>query len=222
VEVSAAVTKRTQLGGYGAVSGGLALLLGGAALAFYTTGGLSPLWIGLLLAGGVALLLLEAFVIPGFGPVGVASIILLLLAAVAAIVPDGRGDAVLAGRIFATITTRHGVAALGGIGMVTGAALLAIHAPRLPVLSKLTLATPDGAALALRHPHPDIAHVGEVGEVIADLRPAGRARFGDEMVDVRTRGEYVSAGARVEVLRREGAAIIVRPLTDTQERPVTT
>jgi membrane-bound serine protease (ClpP class) len=215
-------TKSRHTSGYGAVAGGLALLLGGAGLGFYANGGLPPVWTGLILVTGVVLLLLEAFVIPGFGLVGVAAIALLLIAAVAALVADGRNDPLLARGLVFGLTTGHLAAAGGAAAAIAGSVLLAVHAPRLPVLSHLTLPTPDGAALALPHPHPHVAHIGEIGDVVADLRPCGRARFGPEVVDVRTRGEYVSSGARVEVLRREGAAIIVRPLPDLQERTVTT
>jgi membrane-bound serine protease (ClpP class) len=201
-----------QRGGYAPVLAGLALLLSGAGAALYVTGGPSWFWIGAALLCGIGLLALEAFVIPGFGPVGVAAILLTTLGLLAALVPDGRAAPFVARPLLAGLTAGHLVAAAGVAAGIAGGVLLSIHAPRLPVLSGLTLPTPDGAALSLPHPHPDVAHVGDVGEVTADLRPGGRARFGVELVDVRSRGEYVSAGVRVEVLRREGAAIIVRPL----------
>lgn len=209
-------------GGYGAVAAGLALLLAGAGLTMHATGGPPAWWIAVGFAAGVACLALEAFVIPGFGPAGVAGIVLTLLATIAALIPDGRGGAWLATGLPGGLTLGHLAAGGGVLAAVAGAGLLMVHAPRLPVLSKLTLITPDGAALALPHPHPHIALPGDVGEVIGDLRPGGRARFGAEVVDVRSRGEYVSAGTRVEVLKREGAAIIVRPLPDSQGQTETT
>jgi membrane-bound ClpP family serine protease len=50
--------------------------------------------------------------------------------------------------------------------------------------------------------------------VVGDLKPSGKARFGSEVVDVQSQGEYVDAGQRVQVLKREGRNVIVRPLPD--------
>jgi membrane-bound ClpP family serine protease len=46
------------------------------------------------------------------------------------------------------------------------------------------------------------------------LRPGGLARFGQDVVDVHSQGEYVDAGRRVQVIRRDGMSIVVRPLDE--------
>jgi membrane-bound ClpP family serine protease len=52
--------------------------------------------------------------------------------------------------------------------------------------------------------------------VTGNLRPGGQARFGSEIVDVQSQGEYVESGTRVQVIRREGMNIFVRRLPDQQ------
>ena len=53
----------------------------------------------------------------------------------------------------------------------------------------------------------------QVGVATTPLRPAGRARFGEEVIDVVTEGDFIATGAQVEVIDVVGARVIV------QERP---
>ena len=48
----------------------------------------------------------------------------------------------------------------------------------------------------------------------APLRPGGQARFGAQVVEVRSQGEFVDTDRAVQVLGREGPNIIVRPLPE--------
>jgi len=52
--------------------------------------------------------------------------------------------------------------------------------------------------------------VGDVGETLSLLRPAGKARFGDAVVDVVAEGEYISRGAKVKVTEIHGNRVVVR------------
>jgi membrane-bound serine protease (ClpP class) len=62
------------------------------------------------------------------------------------------------------------------------------------------------------------ARVGDVGRVSSTLRPSGKARFGDQLVDVVTRGEFVDPGGEVEVIERAGNRVVVRPI-EPQDAP---
>ena len=73
-----------------------------------------------------------------------------------------------------------------------------------------------GSDLSLPDAHPNVALEGDIGVVIGDLRPGGKARFGQEVVDVQSQGEYVDAGRRVQVLKREGITIFVRALPEDE------
>ncbi|HSB54270.1 MAG TPA: NfeD family protein, partial [Gemmatimonadales bacterium] len=56
--------------------------------------------------------------------------------------------------------------------------------------------------------------IGKAGVAATDLRPAGTAVVDGERIDVVTEGDYISSGARVEVVRAEGYRHVVRPKQD--------
>jgi membrane-bound serine protease (ClpP class) len=53
--------------------------------------------------------------------------------------------------------------------------------------------------------------VGEVGVAQTALRPAGRAEFGDRLMDVVTEGEFVDRGDKVRIREIHGNRIVVEP-----------
>ncbi len=56
---------------------------------------------------------------------------------------------------------------------------------------------------------PTRVSVGESGVAVSTLRPSGNARFGDTIVDVITRGEFIEPSSPVRVLSIEGSRIVV-------------
>jgi membrane-bound serine protease (ClpP class) len=48
--------------------------------------------------------------------------------------------------------------------------------------------------------------------VTTALRPAGKARFGDAVVDVVATAEFVSRGAMVEIIEIHGNRVVVKHL----------
>ncbi|RMF37412.1 MAG: hypothetical protein D6753_17595 [Planctomycetota bacterium] len=58
--------------------------------------------------------------------------------------------------------------------------------------------------------HHDLPPVGALGIAYCDLRPSGKARFGDQIIDVLTEGDFVEEGSQVKVIRHEGNRVIVR------------
>jgi membrane-bound serine protease (ClpP class) len=51
---------------------------------------------------------------------------------------------------------------------------------------------------------------GDVGEVISTLRPAGKARFGDAIVDVVATGEFLNRGTQVRIIEIHGGRVVVK------------
>lgn len=201
------------------VPGVTALVALGIFLGAPYAAGLADIWTIILLVVGLMLLAIEIFVLPGFGVAGVSGVVLILVAFVGTFVPaepgmprfawpslEGTWDAMKTGVL---------VLASSVIIAVTGIALLARYLPSMPFGGRLVLANPEDAeALAISDPHPDLALVGDIGVVTGDLRPGGQARFGQEIVDVQSQGEYVDAGRRVQVIRHEGPKVVVRPVPD--------
>lgn len=158
----------------------------------------------LLLSLGLIALIVEVFVLPGFG---VAGILGLALVAVSIVLAMLSGAPAMADVVQA-------IAILGAslvIVIAVGYAWLR-HLPNSTRYQGLflmdTLSRAGGYLSA-----PDRADlVGQEGTALTDLRPAGTAVIADERVDVVSEGDYIARGSRVHVVRTEGYRHIVRPV----------
>ncbi|MDE2705843.1 MAG: hypothetical protein OXI35_12300 [Gemmatimonadota bacterium] len=52
--------------------------------------------------------------------------------------------------------------------------------------------------------------LGQTGQAVTTLRPAGRAQFGERVVDVVSEGAYIERGEQVEVLKVAGNRVVVQ------------
>ncbi len=191
----------------------LVIFLGAPYLA-----GLADIWTFVVLLIGLVLLAVEIFILPGFGIAGVLGILLIVIAFIGSFVPpepgappfawpslQGTWDAIKAAVLTLSAAT---------IVAVFGIALLAKYLPQTPLARRLVLDNPQAPAPVAATDPRELIRVGDVGEVIAPLRPAGQARFGQEVVDVQSQGQYIDNGTRVVVIRKEGMNVLVRPLED--------
>ena len=156
----------------------------------------------ILLGVGVVALAIETFVIPGFGLAGIIGLTCIAVSLVLALVGPAPtwGDVVQA------------VASLGAsillIGVVAYAWLR--HLPSSGRFAGLLHQTSSGSAAGFIAAPARADLVGCAGVAATDLRPAGTAVIDGERLDVVTEGEYVAAGARVQVVRSEGYRHVVR------------
>ncbi len=164
----------------------------------------------LLFVLGLGLLGLEIFVIPGFGVTGIFGVLLLITSLVLVTVermPETSSD--WADLIW-TVGT-FGLTLLGAFGM---AIAIASFLPQIPYANRLMLVPPgeDGdSATNLENATPVYAALlGAIGITETPLRPAGKARFGDDYLDVVSEGEYITPGNRVQVIEVEGNRIVVK------------
>ena len=161
-------------------------------------------WEELLLAvSGVILLVVEIFVIPGFGFAGVFGILAIAGALILSLVGAGDTSEVV----------------LMATGRVVFSLLLAVVAslvmlrflPRLPFGRRLILQAGLGAGHKFGSaPDNDLRWLGKKGRASSALRPAGIAEIEGERVDVVSDGELIDAGQFVEVTRVDGNRIVVR------------
>jgi membrane-bound serine protease (ClpP class) len=166
-------------------------------------------WGELLLAlGGVALLLVEFFVIPGFGLAGILGILALLAALVMSVVGSGATPEffmLAAGRILFSL-----------LAALLASFLLLRLMPRTPFGRKLILDTGLGA-----DPEDELRWLGKRGRATSPLRPAGIADIEGARVDVVSEGELIEPGTPIEVIRVDGNRVVVRSVTNTKERDAT-
>ena len=106
----------------------------------------------------------------------------------------------------------------GVVGFAILAWILAKYLPKMQFLSGLILIPKQGgkAKISMTAP-PDerIAgvNVGDIGEVVSTLRPAGKAKFGDCVVDVVAVAEFLDKGTKVEILEIHGNRVVVKAAT---------
>jgi membrane-bound ClpP family serine protease len=165
----------------------------------------------LLFVLGLILIGLEIFVLPGFGVTGISGIVLLVGSLVLVTLermPETTQDWVGLG-------TRISMFGISLVAAIVAAFVLAWYLPHLPYAGRLVLAPPsdeeDGEMDPLG-PTPDsrASLLGAIGVAATTLRPAGKARFGDDYLDVIAEGDYVDPGSRVQVIEIEGNRIVVK------------
>lgn len=170
-------------------------------------------WEELLIFGvGVVLLVLEVFVTPGFGVLGVlgaAAVLTSLVMALVAIpieisIPSGAIQTALL-RVIASMA-----------GAVAAFALVAIVLPRtraggpLVLLTRLPLGSSHGRKDQTPSGAPRGVEVGDTGTALTILRPAGKVRLGSRSVMAITEGDFIDRRRSVVVVRIEGDKVFVR------------
>ena len=175
----------------------------------------------LLLFIGVVLLVVEIFVLPGFGLAGIAGIACILIGLFGMLIRNARDELPWPHTISDWQSLSSGVIGLaaGFSGFLLLAWLLSRYLPKIPFMSGLILspavaaAGRGGSQVSMTSP-PESASVGvqigDVGEVISTLRPAGKARFGDAIVDVVATGEFLNRGTQVRIIEIHGGRVVVK------------
>lgn len=172
----------------------------------------------LLFVVGLICLGLELFVFPGFGVFGVSGVLLILV------------SIVMASHTFVWPTQEYEyrqmlstlvqvTAVLVSVG--AGVAFVGRFLPSIPLFNRMILkpepwdgSDPDDPTAK---PFGDDAGslsflLGETGRTTTTLRPMGKARFGEMLVDVTADGFYIEPDTLVEVVEVQGPRVVVRPL----------
>ncbi|MBM4367932.1 MAG: nodulation protein NfeD [Deltaproteobacteria bacterium] len=184
----------------------LALFFGGHLLA-----GLAGWEEVLVLVGGLALVGVEIFALPGFGVVGIAGILLVGVALAMSLVGIPLGESWEAGLLGDAVQRVLVSLAATAVGVVALATLLPARAmPRWLVLSTRLGSGVKQDADSTARANPDQSGlVGQEGTAMTDLRPSGKARIGTAVVDVVSQLAYIDAGTPVVVVEVEGVRVVV-------------
>ncbi len=173
----------------------------------------------MLFAVGVLCLVAELFIIPGFGVVGLTGVILILISLILAcqrfLIPHNN-------RELTELTHTLLIIFCSGGGFLLAAFLISKKFGSIPLFSKMMLRPPhpvygfkDVPADAAVSSSPENLHAiqaGDVGVAQSSLRPAGKARFGAQIIEVATDGDFIPQGRRVQVVEQSGGKIIVREI----------
>ena len=154
-------------------------------------------WIALILFGvGMLLLMLEAFVLTGFGVSGVAGIL-----------------AIFAGVFLLSSSVLNGVVTL----LITVLLMILIlvvsfrFMKKKKIIHRFVLEDRTDTKSGFTSPNMDNEkYLGKEGLTISPLRPAGGMRIDGDRVDVVSEGDFIDAGVKVRVIGIDGTRILVR------------
>ncbi len=161
----------------------------------------------LVFVAGIILLLIELFLLPGFGFIGLIGVLMILWSLLTSMAPSLPGNEWVPAMDDLKTPARN--LALSLIMTGAGMLLLGKFLPKSRSMSWLVLqeSTSGDAGYTATSSLADL--VGTVGKTVTPLRPGGSARFGDRRVDVMTRGEFLDQGAPVQAIEAHGSHLVV-------------
>ncbi len=165
----------------------------------------------LLFVGGLAFLGIELFAIPGFGVFGVGGVVMII------------SSVILASQTFVIPRNAYQLEQLpqglfmviaAGSGVVISLAVFRRYIHKAPIVSRMMLQPPAGNELNERGRRESLALYDHLlhkrGKTMTPLTPAGKARFGDDYIDVISDGDFIPHGADVYVIETTGTRVVVR------------
>lgn len=159
---------------------------------------------------GVVLLLLEIFVIPGFGIAGVGGIILIVAGLFLGLISDF--PLVTGDMISDALIQMAGALALAIIMVIALSKIL----PKSTAFSKLILNSGISSTSGYSS-YTTLDHLeGEIGKTFTVLRPSGTALLKNKRFDVVTEGEYIEKGVKVIVTKISGSKVVVEKYTGSK------
>ncbi len=173
-------------------------------------------WLEILLfVAGVISLLLEIFVVPGFGIFGIGGLLMMVISVVLAsqtfIIPQNNYQLQQL-----PISLSYAIAGMFGAGV--GIFVIRRFLPHTPMFRHMVLAPAEGEELEeieQRESLADLSYLrGKRGVAATQLTPSGKARFGDDVVAVISDSQLVDKGASVYVAEVTGTRVLVKPVEE--------
>lgn len=194
---------------------GFPLLAAFIALLLYFTpyylNGLAANWEIIVFFIGVALLLVEIFVIPGFGVAGISGLVLMVSALILVMLNNDFFDFsfVGEGEVF------NAVSAVA-IGMLGGIALMfygGFKFTNSKAFKRIALQERFDRTEGYTSNFQTQSLIGKKGITYTVLRPSGKVMIDDEIYDAYTRGNYVDPGIEIIVVEQSGTSLKVKETT---------
>ena len=156
----------------------------------------------LLFLGGLLLIILEVFVIPGFGVAGIAGGLMLATGLLLSRIGPGAGMPDIRAALLLMITSFF-------VTFILFVALLK-YLPQSRWMGGIVLETrQDHLAGYHADQHEGEDLLNRVGTCLTDLRPAGVMELAGRRLDVVTTGDYVDRGERVRIIEVRGNRVVV-------------
>ena len=160
---------------------------------------------------GVVALVVEIFLIPGFGITGISGIILIAIALILSrqdfVWPEFEWE----WEVFRRNLLVIGISILASI--LTFGLIIRLF-PHFPLFRRLILASPEGSRVVESSSIApgqvtESGLIGKRGTAVTTLRPVGKADFDGRVLVVQTSGEYLEKGTALEIDLVEGNQIMV-------------
>jgi len=168
--------------------------------------GLVESWEIVLFVIGVVLIMVEIFVIPGFGFAGISGISAVVVALGFSLIGNVGFQFPSGPAISNAVVTLAATMVLLVITMASLGRIL----PKSQRFSHLILEPSLDAEAGYTSAETHSEWLGKTGTAITDLRPAGTIMIGEKRVDVVTSGEYIAKDTAVEVREVQGMRVVVR------------
>lgn len=171
-------------------------------------------WLEILLfVVGVVFVVLEVFVIPGFGVFGIGGLVMIVAGIVLAsqtfIIPRNSEE-------LARLPVSLSMVLAAGGGFMAGIFFIRKYLTTMPVFRRIMLQPPSAdesispAQRELKESLVDRTHLmGKSGQAVTPLVPAGKAQIGNELIDVITDGRLIEKGQVIRVIEITGNRVLV-------------
>ncbi|MCP4641196.1 MAG: hypothetical protein GY851_12215 [bacterium] len=167
----------------------------------------------LLIILGIGLILIEIFVLPGFGIAGIAGILCLIAGIYLSFTFDDFSIPRYSWQ-FDRIDDAMRTLAIAGVSFAVFAFAFWKVFPHTPLYGKIVLLHAQDAenGYVVQDDMDGLAAVGMVGVATSPLRPAGRGRFKNKTCPVVSRAEFIEKGTPVVVVQVDGNRYVVDPI----------
>ncbi|MFB3057289.1 MAG: nodulation protein NfeD [Ignavibacteriaceae bacterium] len=155
---------------------------------------------------GVALILLEIFIIPGFGIAGIGGIILVFASLFLSLVG---GDPFLDFELVSRAIIQLSISLVLALVLIF---VLAKYLPKTSIFNKFVLSVSEKSGGSFSYHSIAKNLIGAEGIALTTLRPAGTAKINGKRVDVVTESEYVEKGKKIKVLAVDGIKVLVKEI----------
>jgi membrane-bound serine protease (ClpP class) len=174
----------------------------------------------LMIIGGLGLIAVEIFVIPGTFAAGIVGGLLVLGGLILSFQPFVVPDSPWQTELFLDNITYVG---LSIIVALIASAVLSRFLPRTSLFKPLVLDTNNvpgslhGTGTLIDDVNPELKLApGDTGVAQSTLRPSGKVQFNDTLIDAQSEGGFIEQGEKVEIVRVTGNFVFVRKFKENQ------
>ncbi len=170
--------------------------------------GLASVWELMFILAGVALIMIEIFVLPGFGVPGILGALLLIFGLFSSLVGNVGFSFPELDQMSSPIWTMATTLIIGILLIIS----MARYLPQNRAFSKLILATSTDQQSGYSSFKEREDLTGKEGIALTALRPSGTVLIDDRRFDVVTEGDFIEKGAKIKVVSSSTSTITVRKL----------